>query len=648
MTIRLRLFALAGIFAILLASCGPQTALVSTAIPTPAATPISRAPEIRFALIGKVTDVNVWALFDAKGYSYNNYAVRNEYWPRLYRLSIPGRQFEPMAASGMPSPVQREGNFFTATVPLRPDLTWTDGSPFTAEDVAFTVNTALSFQLGFDWRDFYNPDYLDRAEIVDAQTVKFFFKKQPNVGVWQYGALQGPIVQKAYWSEKVTDPAALLPPNDLASQIERLKVKVDDLQQKVNALNLSIASAPMTSAEAQRAQAALTRQQSDLNEANNDIAKAQSNFDNAMNAAHESLYALDDTDEPTLGNWIPAGQDNGAWINKVNPAFPFGEPKFDRAVYHVYQNQGEGFDAFQSNKVDEYLSPAGIQPVDVTLFNNKNLMRSSNHNAEFLVFNQSDPQLADGILRKAFGCSLNGIFSENLIVATNPLNSFIQSKESFWYTVDGILPCGGLNDLARLLKSVEILKTAGYSWDSEPTSNNPGKGIKSPGGEYLPPITLLSRERDPRSPTDAYGTPGIVEKQMNYLGINVNWQTTDAQNVNYAVFSSHQYDMAILGWRLGEYPSYLCDWFGGGNPFGYNGDRLKSQCEALISTSDLGQARKQAYEIQSILAQDLPFIPLYSGVTYDAYRNINYPFDSVPGGLSGIYGAPSLAVPASQ
>jgi ABC-type transport system substrate-binding protein len=105
--------------------------------------------------------------------------------------------------------------------------------------------------------------------------------------------------------------------------------------------------------------------------------------------------------------------------------------------------------------------------------------------------------------------------------------------------------------------------------------------------------------------------------------------------------------MALLGWQVSEYPGYLCEWFGDGNPFGYHSDRLRSACEALDSTSDLAAAQKQVYEIQSILAQDLPFIPLYSGVTYDAYRNIAYPFDSVPGGLSGVYGAPSLAIPAS-
>ena len=112
------------------------------------------------------------------------------------------------------------------------------------------------------------------------------------------------------------------------------------------------------------------------------------------------------------------------------------------------------------------------------------------------------------------------------------------------------------------------------------------------------------------------------------------------------VFSSHQYDMALLGWNVSEYPGYLCNWFKDGNPFGYQSDRLQSACEALNSTSDLTTAQKDVYEIQSILAQDLPFIPLYSGITYDAYRNIKYPFDSVLGGLSGVYGAPSLAIPA--
>ena len=130
---RVRLLAAAALAIFLCASCGPQPfdlaqgrpAPVSTVVSSPStaltATLVPHASEIRFALIGNVTPVNVWAFFDAKGYSYNNDAVMSDYWPRLYQLSIPDRNFETMAASGMPSPVKPDGNLYSATVLLRPD-----------------------------------------------------------------------------------------------------------------------------------------------------------------------------------------------------------------------------------------------------------------------------------------------------------------------------------------------------------------------------------------------------------------------------------------------------------------------------------------------------------------------------------------------
>ena len=137
--------------------------------PTPTSPP-AHAPEISFGLIGKVVDQNVWAMFGGQEYSYNNYAVRAHYWPRLFGLSIPGQEFEAAAAAGQPSALHQEGIFYTATVPVRTDLLWSDGTPLTAHDVAFTINTALEFELGFDWRDYYDPALLDHAEAVTADT----------------------------------------------------------------------------------------------------------------------------------------------------------------------------------------------------------------------------------------------------------------------------------------------------------------------------------------------------------------------------------------------------------------------------------------------------------------------------------------------
>jgi len=131
---------------------GACTPAVAPAVVTASTrTAPAHAPEIRFGLIGEVTYSNVWALFSGRDYSYNNYAVRAHYWPRLYGLSVPGQAFEPITAGGPPGPIRQEGAFYAATVPVRTDLRWTDGAAFAAEDVAFTSTprSALSwFRLG--------------------------------------------------------------------------------------------------------------------------------------------------------------------------------------------------------------------------------------------------------------------------------------------------------------------------------------------------------------------------------------------------------------------------------------------------------------------------------------------------------------------
>jgi len=72
--------------------------------------------------------------------------------------------------------------------------------------------------------------YLDHVEAVDPSTVKFVFKQKPNVGVWQYGALQGPIVQKAFWEPIVKDAAKLLPADTLRTGIDEARASLATAQ----------------------------------------------------------------------------------------------------------------------------------------------------------------------------------------------------------------------------------------------------------------------------------------------------------------------------------------------------------------------------------------------------------------------------------
>jgi hypothetical protein len=113
------------------------------------------------------------------------------------------------------------------------------------------------------------------------------------------------------------------------------------------------------------------------------------------------------------------------------------------------------------------------------------------------------------------------------------------------------------------------------------------------------------------------------------------------------VFSNHEYDMAVLGWKVSLYPGYLCDWFGAGKPFQYQRSSVVSACGVLNVTNGTDQAAQQVFEIQAALAQDVPFIPLYSEAIYDSPARVTYPFSEVLGGLAEVYGAPNLALPAS-
>ena len=92
------------------------------------------------------------------------------------------------------------------TVKLRSGITWHDGKPFTADDVKFSFDYYATYP-GASGRYAHHaadtPPY-DRAEIVDAQTVRLFFKASaPTFPILPGGDL--PMIPKHIW-ESVKEP----------------------------------------------------------------------------------------------------------------------------------------------------------------------------------------------------------------------------------------------------------------------------------------------------------------------------------------------------------------------------------------------------------------------------------------------------------
>jgi peptide/nickel transport system substrate-binding protein len=650
-----RLLQTATFLALLLASCGPKPAIVkpTESISTTPETPASsaHADEIRFAVVGEPSaDVNVWALFDEKGASYANYAVHNEIWPRLYAVSIPELEFTLLAAKDMPSPVTQAGEFYTASVNLRDDLKWTDASAFKAEDIVFTVQTALAFELTFDWKTFYNPAYLDHAEALNAHTVKFYFKQKPNVAVWQYGILQAPLVQKAYWESKVSKPAAYLPDGNLRAQIADTQSKLILVQKTIAEIYALMPTLKKNGPDYRKAEADLKRNQGDLDATNNLLAQLQRDYATRLSAAQSALFSLDHGAEPTLGVWMAGKTQANIVTNTANKTFPFGEPHFDRAVYKFFGTENEAVAALQNDEVDSILNPDGISPETAnSLANDASLKVVSNqrNSARFLVFNHSRFIFSEPAFRSALDCVINrNVLTEKYLGgAAMPMDTFVLPGAGFWYNAEAKNQCSGMDDAMRIQTAVSLLKSAGFTWTKEPTATEPGQGLLTPQGKAYPDVTLLAPSAD--FDVQRANAAGYIEGQARTLGIPLTKQLVDSDTILYAVYSSGNYDMALLGWRLSEYPSYLCAWFQpwNANPFHYNEDKPKSACDAFESATEIEDARAASFDVQSLFEKDLPMIPLYTTITHDVYRHLSYSFAPL-GGLTSLFGAPLLAVPA--
>lgn len=637
--------------AALLTACQPIASpppVVASPVPTEILPPtaIPRADVIRLALVGDTNLTNVWAYYDEPGATYNNRAVQAEFWPSLFRVSPVTGAFEPYLA-GTISPLEPDSGFLASSVTLRANLFWSDGSPLTAEDVAFTVNTALKFHLGLDWSAAYNADILDHVQALNPLTVRFYFRTQPSIEQWQYGALQGPVVQAAYWGPKLVGAESLLQPNpNLDQEILALQAERATLERELNDLLSQLAFLDPLSTAFAEINARVYEKQDEINGLDARIESKRAAIESVFIAARQALYELSAEGEPTFGPFVASKRDGNEFENIINPFFLFALPNFDRAVYRIYPDEEAAVRALYAGEVNVVLDADGVTPPreGETLPPRANgvspqKISFARSNLRALAFNLNRPLLADVNLRRAIVCMGDG----RMLTSVHYPDGLILSASQFGIASDAMFPCEDLPLPGRLAESVRVMEEGGYTWDVKPVwdgSARNGSGLKR-GGVSLPPFTLLVAGED----SLRVESSRMVADWLNVLGLDVTVEIVDSSDVMFRVYDSGEFDMAILGWRLARVPSYLCEWFGPANPFGYVRVEFAQHCDAFHSALELNIAQQEAVVIETLLAQDLPLAPLYSEIGYDLYAGVTYPFADALDGVTGIYGAPWLAIP---
>ncbi len=606
------------IFAV--ASCGqPQSDDTPTQAPADTPTPVVAQPTQvpanvvwTVAIPDDVTTRNIWDILGANATAYN-FAVFLNAYPNLMVYSDQRFDWVPFMADGLPGDVIQEGSSWTVTAKVKDGLQWSDGDAMDANDIAFTVNTALQLELTGNWAGALDANFIERAEAVDDLTIKYYFKQKPGLSVWQFGTALLTIVPEHYWRPIV----------------ENIISQTDDALERRNSLTQYAPVGEPVGGPAQFRQwepgafVSLTR--NDLFSWRNSVVKEYSS------GAYE---------ETVQGETFTAyGEPTGEVDLEITRNLEQSATNFS-----VFNSQDSAILALRSGEVDYFLSPLGLstglrnqvqgQP-GIQVFDNPS------NGFRYLAFNFRRPPNDDINFRTAVATLIDKELLTNNILqgAAQPIYTFVPEGNSFWYNPDVTQTGKDLDRPARIAEAVRILKGAGYSWSREPVWDEsnlrvvPGEDLRMPNGELIPAMEILSPGNgyDPLRATSAIW----IERWLTEAGIPVTAKLTGFNEIVARVFEDENFDfdMWILGWGLTPYPDHLVDFFvesqtnvGGLNAGGFVSQTHEDLSAKFQSTTDVDEARDIVFRMQENLSNELPYVVLFAVPVYEAYRTEAFDF----------------------
>ena len=596
-----------------------------------AASSTASGPQVyQLGIFEDLTTTNFWSYLGPDTTIWNSYVLGGGK-PSLYGLSVQRFDWIPSAAADFPTALAEEtigGETLWATeVDLKEGIMWSDGNEVTAEDWVFTAHTVRDLQLTGNWSSIVDNDFFDHAEAVGPHKLKVYFKKKPGLSRWQFGLAYLPMISSAYWSPIVEQ----------------------------------------------------AKQQSDIVE------------------QQKVLYGHVPENEPSAGGFLFGKWEKGAFVeNGKNPGHFFsdvttthfangsyaeskpgsydfsayGDPTGDKsleyttgpfvesAIYSIHGNQETAVLALKKGDIDFMLNPLGLQRgLQEQLVGERGLTNLENpsNGFRYLGFNFRKPPMDNKAFRHAVATLIDKEFLSRTVLqgVALPMYTTVPEGNGFWYNPDVPLIGKGLTRAERNAEVVRILKDAGFTWEQEPvvsangTVEEEGKGLRLPNGDPMPELEILSPSPgyDPLRSTFAIW----IERWLNDIGVPAKARLTDFNVIVEKIKDPEGFDIWILGWRLSTFPDYLEAFFhsshaegDGLNRGGYSNPEFDELADALLVETDLNAARDQVFKMQEFLADDLPYVVLFTTPILETYRSdrLEFPYTSTLSGLQGASGLP--------
>jgi ABC-type transport system substrate-binding protein len=578
-----------------------------------------------------VTGLNFFQANGPDNTVWNSYMLPN----RLSMFALSDKTFTliPFVAAEMPPPLAEENGKWVTTVKMRQDVKWSDGTPLTAEDVAFSANTVLKFGLvGGNFQQWYDGNFLESVEAADTYSVKYIYHTKPGLARHENGALQGPLINKAFWEPIATQAAA-----------------------PIDALGANPAADALTAAQ--------TEAQKALMAATVDGEPTAGAF-TLQKWETGAFLEVDATKDYFLKGLKYKGYNNGAYSDSTgfSSGTPEGDPVVDAevgpfvesVVYTIYGSQDAAILALKNGEVDFVLNSLGLQRgLWISLQNDPNLTAISNptNGFRYLSFNNRHRPMNDCAFRQAVAVLIDKEFVTNTILqgVAFPLYTFVPEANKAWYFADAPKLGAGLDREHRVALAIAILEAAGYTFEGgvKPTWDTEGGGRVVTGGRLIMPDGVPVPELNFIAPSPGYdplrSTFAIwIETWLNEFGIPVKATLSGFNVLVPKIFSEQDFDMYILGWSLTIFPSYLRDFFSeeqsaleGNNAGGYINPEFETLSADLLTCDSLASCKEISDKIQLLLSTETPYVVLFDTGILEAFRsaNVEYPYTEQLSGL---------------
>jgi peptide/nickel transport system substrate-binding protein len=476
----------------------------------------------------------------------------------------------PVLAAVVPSPdnslVRLSGDGadrrLIVTMPLRQDVTWSDGDPFTADDVVYTWQLMMNQQSGFDTTV---EDKLKSVDKVDDYTVSFAYLSANEARVFD------PERYKNQGTEPVIDPLYMFGLYDAPAIYPRHKLR--------------------------------------------EIVGDDPRHSRQIGALETSYFARNPIG---TGPYVLASWEFGSTLSFTSrgvalPQRP-NKPSFDAVVFRVIADKNESLTALSQGQV-QVVAQDGIDAGDAPVLDTLPGVqaRYTSGNAwEHLTLNLDNPVLADPSVRQALAYGLNRP-AINEAVLFGKAEVAVSQVPSWSWAYDSSMPhydfnptqAGQLLDRAGWVRSgadgirVKSGQRLSLKYWSTPASFRPGLTalVKDQLAQIGVELIIDSFPSSTLFDTSSASAQALINRQFDI--VEFAWvDTFDPGSDAFYNMHSTSIPSKANGYR-------------GGNYSGYKNPRSDQLLEQLQRSLDPNFRRNALLEAQSIWQSDLPVLPLF-------------------------------------